>query len=249
MAELVVMFPDLRGEGSLGDFGKSLQQISLPAKTVLVPVLNGGTIRTLTATAKKARANGFEPIIALGKNLSGALITGCLSISVQYPEAAIVRLDTAEHDLSFIKKLAETACELKGMVIGDLCFDQNTLIEGTPDWFAHLKYFPLLYSQFTEGKLSLSCAHGFNSFAPGVMIEVLYDARSIISRAEEISGFPIFWGFDAAMVLAAYQLGIPVEIVPVPAQIVRNRDPQKIAAQLNDTLMICLASLATSGGN
>jgi len=135
------------------------------------------------------------------------------------------------------------------MVIGDLCFDPNTLIEGTPDWFAHLKYFPLLYGQFTEGKLSLSCAHGFNSFAPGVMTKVLHDAILMIGRAEEISGFPIFWGFDAAMVLAAYQLKVSVEIVSVPAQTVRNRDPKKITAQLNDTLMICLASLATSGGN
>lgn len=247
MERLVVLFPDLQGKGSFGDFGRNLKRLNLPEDTVFIPILNGDTRKNLILMQNQARDNGFMPVVSLEKGLLPTLVAGYRTIISRYPLSIVVRIDTAEHDLSFIERLAEEASESNGMVIGDLEFSPKTLIEGTPDWFIHLKVFPLMYGQFSEGKLPLSCAHGFNAFAPGVISGIFDRTIEIIRAAEQEFSSSLPWGFDAAIALAAYQSGVPIKIVYVPAQSVRNRDPEKIAAQFSETLMICRASLIVSG--
>jgi hypothetical protein len=52
----------------------------------------------------------------------------------------------------------------------------------------------------------------------------------------------LVWGFDAAMILAALGNNIPVEVVKVPAEELRDRSREKITRQIEDTLAICCAA-------
>ena len=243
---MMVMFPDLRGEGSLGEFGKTLKELELPAEeTIFVPIVNGTGINlnSIVSSITSLLGERFQPIISSRQGVNVALETGYRKAGEKYPEAIVVRLDTQEHDPNFIGKLTRKAVKIKGMVIGNLQFNQDTLIEGTIDWFAQKWLFPEMYRQFTGGKIPLTCAHGFQVFASGILPRILKIALKIIRIAERENGALLLWGFDGAMTLAAYKLGVPVFISQIPAQIVRNRKAKKIAAQFSSHLKICWASL------
>lgn len=172
-------------------------------------------------------------------------MTGYSKVADDYPERIIVRLDTAEHPIVAIPDLIRTATETRGMVIGDLRFDEATMRTGSVDEFAHLDLFPELYDQTTGGKLKISCAHGFQVFAPGICGRILPLALQIVEKTREKEGKSVAWGFDGAMALGAIACKdiIPVTVFPVQAEKMRDRSREKVASQFSGALKICLAAL------
>jgi len=169
--------------------------------------------------------------ISTGKGVAAAFVTGYKEVVQCYPDAIVVRLDTAEHPVDRIPELIEKVKKVGGMVIGDLSFTKETLIPGTFDRFLHLQLFPALYRALTKNQVAVSCAFGFNVFAPGVCGRILDGALAIMEKAGELLETPMQWGFDGAMVLSALKEGTSVIVHPVPATTVRNRAVEKGLAQ------------------
>ena len=237
--QLVVMFPDHKALGCV-DFVRQITRVVPDA--IVRPILNGLTDTELDAAAMRSEG---DPIIAHGaQGLRSTLSAGYEAIRWHHSHGTlpIVRLDTAEHPPEVIPDLARAAIECRGMAIGDLTFDEHTLREGSVDAFAHLHLFPDLYRQMTGGQLSLSCAHGFQAFAPGVMDRVFEQAMRIVTWASFDASEPIEWGFDGAMALAAVGLGIPIVVQPVRATVLRDRETAKIAQQFRRALQMCPAA-------
>jgi hypothetical protein len=244
-SKVVVMFPDFKGEGCRGVFGKRLLKVCEGA--TLIPVLNGLPKEQLESIVSEVLPK-FKPIVSEAKNLRGALESGYCRVIRNYPECYVVRLDTAEHPPEYIPQLLEVAEQNQGMVIGDLTFDEKTLVPNTMDELVHLDIFPALYGQFSWGKLRISCAHGFQVFAPYKCSRVFAGAERIVGQAERELGSAIGWGFDGAMALSAScsLVPTPVDIVKVPAETVRNRDRKKIAIQFENALRMCLAAVSVA---
>lgn len=234
--KIVVMFPDFKGEGVQGKFGGKI--CSLLFK--LVPILNGlpeGDAKDLSE-----KLEGLFPVISCGKGLLSTLVDGYQYCLNNFPDHTIVRLDTAEHPVEAISTLLNEIEQGADMVIGDLDFSGGShLRESSVDQFAHLDLFPILYGQYTNGKLPLSCAHGFQVFAPGKLAPIFKGAKKIVAEVEENIGH-IEWGFDGAMALSAHMQELNVKIVKVPAETLRDRPRKKIGEQFDRALRMCRAA-------
>lgn len=140
-------------------------------------------------------------------------------------------MDTAEHPIDTIVMLARSARDTCGVVVGDLVFNSDTLLPDTPDYWAHTMVWPSITKML--GLPSLSCAHGFQAFGPGVLprvLEQLVRMSSYITKQEWVAPS---WDLDLGMVLAARLAGVAVNVCSIRAETVRNRSLTKIAAQLN----------------
>ncbi|MEK9184078.1 MAG: hypothetical protein AAB890_03340, partial [Patescibacteria group bacterium] len=209
---IVVMFPDLKGQGVQSSFGGKILHFQPQAK--LIPVLNGLSAGEAQKLSKKLEGL-FFPVTSFGRGLLSTLVDGYQYCLNNFPDHVIVRLDTAEHPVEAIPALLREIERGADMVIGDLDFSKGCfqyLRENSIDEFAHLDLFPALYGQFTRGKLPLSCAHGFQVFAPGKLASIFEEAKNVVAEVEKEVGH-VEWGFDGAMALSAYHLGMNVEIV------------------------------------
>lgn len=243
MDKLVVMFPDYRGEATRHslDFVERVKRVVPNA--VLVPVLNGLSKHNLDKIAVDAAATGFQPVVAAeADGLLDTLVAGYTSVVRSYGGATVVRLDVAEHPPEAMPNLVQEAEARKVMVIGDLAFGPSTFRKGSVDEFAHLDLFPELYRQFTGGRLIISCAHGYQVFAPGTLPKILERAQKIAACAQEIAGEKIKWGFDGAMALGAVAAKVQVVVKPVAAESLRDRPRQKVSQQFRAALSMCLAA-------
>jgi hypothetical protein len=234
---LVITFPDFRGEHSQ-EFGERLA--AAYPEAVIAPILNGPDQAMLRLVAERLEAP-FWPVVVKGQGLLLATLEGYEALTEQFPDHTIVKIDTAEHPIQKIETLAKRAENIAGFVVGDLEFDERTLVTGTPDWYVHLHTFPLLYGLATKGKLSLSCAHGFQAFGPGVCKQALTAAKRILAEIERQWGSMPRFGLDGAMALACSVQGISVERIGIPAITLRNRDAAKIDEQTRAHMQICLA--------
>lgn len=239
---VVVMFPDYRGEGSLGGFGGRI--LTVMPNAIVVPVLNGLPREELRVISSRVSSLLCRPIVAeSAEGLLSTLVQGYREVLTQYgEEATVVRLDTAEHPIASIPGLVQKALDTKGMVIGDLVFGPETLRSESIDEFAHLNLFPELYRQATGGRLSISCAHGFQVFAPLVLPVILPTALKIIELVKAKATGKVEWGFDGAMALGAIAAGVPVSVEGVPATTLRDRPGAKVANQFANALQMCLAA-------
>lgn len=239
---LVVLTPCYMPAGtSWGDFEEFFDRVrtSVPNATV-VPVING--------TDNEARAEelvmsgrelGLAPTYTMSPlKLRGALMAGYKSVARDWSDATIVRLDTAEHPPEYIPRLAARAENISGMVIGDLTFTEDLLPPDSREREAHHVDFPNLYRRACG--VPLSAAHGFQAFAPGIIHRLLRAVRPIYEILDRHESCPT-WGFDAAAVLAARHLNIPVERIEIPGEVARDRSVDKIDLQLANAQNLCAA--------
>jgi hypothetical protein len=237
---LKIVFPDYEGAASSGEFGAQLA--TQYPEAALIPVLNGKNREKLEQIAK-ALTKPFKPLMVTGEGLLAAMFEGYEHIAQESGGETVVKLDTAEHPIEWIKQLAVQAETIKGFVVGDLEFtDPKLLVEGTSDWFAHTHVFPALYAAATRKKLPLSGAHGFQAFGPGVLPVVLARAKDILKEVEQCWGSKPRFGLDGALALSAALQGLPVKRIAIPGSIKRNRPVDKIAEQTDAAIKMCLAS-------
>ena len=157
------------------------------------------------------------------------------------PDATIVRMDSAEHDVAHIGMLAVEA-EEHGAAVAELDFSEGGLVDGTYDYYIHREVFPEMYATATKGKLRLSCAHGFQAFTPDTALAALVVVNILIEEVEAYTGEPMKWGLDAAMAIGVIAADGAVQMLKVPANgPVRNRDRAKINAQLRNHLSLLMA--------
>ena len=153
--ELVIMFPDLRGEGSLGAFGRELQQRYAEDEGVrLVPIINGVNPEELKWISAGLHPKLTPAPVSGGPGLHHALIAGYQHVIASYPNAAIVKMDTNEHPVELVPALVERACACGGMAIGNLTF-APAAVAGSPDEL-FLAVCPTLYATATKGKLKVA---------------------------------------------------------------------------------------------
>lgn len=233
--EIIVLYPDYRGEGTRQGFYRRITSIVPDAR--IIPIFNGLPKEQLEELVLKAAEIGLESTFSDEPGLASALRKGYECCIQRYPAATVVRLDTAEHNPEYIPQLARSANETKGLVVGDLVFDGRQLVENSADELAHLDIFPALYSSFA--KISISCAHGYQALDPAILTSVYDGARRIVETVENKGHQRVTWGFDGAMVLSAAKQNIPVLKMDVPALAVRNRDRTKIADQFSKALLMC----------
>lgn len=242
--ELVIMFPDLGGEGSLGTFGHQLVERYGESEAVhLVPVINGVSDADDRNRIVTGISPLFEPAITTaGEGLVSALVAGYQHVLANYPDAAIVRLDTDEHPIALVPTLVQWAHECHGMAIGNLRVTPELLISGSADALFHAAC-PVLYGTASHRALPLSGVHGFQAFAPGACADVLEAALLMVERANRDGGPPLQWGLDGAMAMGAVAIGTPVYIANILATQPRQRPAEKVADQLNDFIRTVLAAL------
>lgn len=241
--KLVVMYPDYKALGIV-DFTRRIKEVVPDA--IVVPVVNGLSESEFADAERTWWADCVsDDVLVCAREAQGLLSTlqaGYSAIAQTYRDTPIVRLDTAEHPIEEIPRLARAAMDCGGMAIGDLAFDEHTLRKGSVDEFAHRDLFPTLFRETTSGRLAISCAHDFQAFAPGRLAGVFHGASLIRRRVELKKVHPIEWGFDAAMALAAVGLDVPVTVCPVQATTLRDRPRAKIAVQFSRALQMCLAA-------
>jgi hypothetical protein len=230
---LVISFPDFRGQHSQ-EFG-------------IAPILNGPDEAELLHVAERLE-KPFHPVVVKGQGLLPATLEGYEALTSAasggtFNNHTIIKIDTAEHPIEKIGLLAERAEKIGGFVVGDLEFDEKTLVTGTPDWYVHVHTFPLLYGLATKGKLALSCAHGFQAFGPGVCTQALVGIKRIFAEVQLQWGSVPRFGLDGAMAIACSMQNIAVERVGIPAITLRNRDAAKIDEQTRAHMQICMAGM------
>lgn len=212
---------------------------------VLMPILNNAEQALLEEAAGQAQDLGMDPIVSASpQGLLGALREGYdHALRRASPDDIFVRMDTAEHPPESIPRLIKAVEQVKfGVVIGDLDFSNGKLVAGSLDEWVHLQVFPELYGQATRSKLPLSCAHGFQVFNSRATLErTFYRALSIIGEVERELRDHISWGFDGAMAIAASQI-TTVRVEKIPAETLRNREPEKIMSQLAAAMRIVRAA-------
>ncbi len=240
--ELVIMFPDLRGEGATGAFGRELlQRYADDDHTHLIPVINGVGPEELKRISVGLHPK-FKPApVNLGPGQLNTLVAGYRYALARHFDATIVRLDTNEHPVELIPTLVQRVRDHGAMAIGNLRFSPKTIVPGSPDEFFHIVC-RTLYETSTHGALPLSGAHGFQAFAPGVCADVLEAALLMIERANRDGGPPLQWGLCGAMAMGALAIGTPVYLVDLLATQPRNRPAEKVAAQLQDFIRTVLAA-------
>ena len=238
-ATLIIMIPDYLARATISAVREHRGIIydirTLYPNARIMPVLNGERDpEKASEMLDIGESVGLQPIASTHdkRKLVGALMTGYDYVATNFgADEIVIRLDTAEHDIAYIGKLATVAKEY-GAVVGDLDFTNGHLVDGTYDYWIHTRVFPALYEGMTGGKLRLSCAHGFQAYRVGVLREILPQAKLLVERVEKNLAAPLTWGFDGVMaIVATCGLG-GVRILPVPAQSDRNRDVEKIDAQL-----------------
>ena len=214
-------------------------------RLTVVPVLNGDNQGTLLEIAKTTRSSRMLPIVGdhAERKLVGALMSGYARLANNCAaDDVIVRLDTAEHDIAYIGELARQAKE-HGAVVGDLDFSVGGhLVEGTYDRFIHTDVFPELYGAMTDGKLRLSCAHGYQAYRVGILREILPKAKLLVERVEKNLHTTLTWGMDGIMAITAVSALGTIPRILVPAQSDRNRSTDKINAQLGQHCAILKAA-------
>ena len=241
--KLVIMFPDLRGEGATGAFGRELLQCYADDEhTHLIPVINGVELKEIERISYGLHPK-FEPCpFDFGPGQLNALVAGYRYALAHYCKATIVRLDTNEHPVAMIPTLVQRVRDHGGMAIGNVRFSPKTIVPGSPDEFFHVVC-RTLYETATHGALPLSGAHGFQAFAPDVCAEVLEAALLIIERANRDGGPPLGWGLCGAMAMGAVAIGTPVYLADLLATQPRNRPAEKVAAQLQDFIRTVLVAV------
>ncbi len=95
--------------------------------------------------------------------------------------------------------------EIEGLAIGELDFTHGGLVDGTYDQWTHTDVFPTMYKAMTGGKLSLSCAHGFQAITRTALEAVLPFTETLIQETEQATGAPLTWGFDSVMALSCHR--------------------------------------------
>lgn len=232
---LVILFPDLRGVGVTGTFGRTLLETYGRDEHVhLVPVINGIEPEALDRISRSLHPK-FTPAPAnLGPGQLNALRAGYRFVLNQFPGATIVRLDTNEHPIELIPTLAKHARDHDGMAIGNLTYGPDLIIPGSADEL-FLAVCPTLYATATGSALQLSGVHGFQAFTPYVCGDVMEAAEEIVAHANDSgSNQPLTWGYCGAMALGAMGIGTPVHVMDISATQPRNRPPEKVATQLID---------------
>lgn len=241
--ELVILFPDLRGEGATGEFGRQLlQRYADDERTHLVPVINGVEREELRRISASLHPK-FEPCpFTFDPGQLNALVAGYRFVLVNHGDATIVRLDTNEHPIEMIPTLVQTVRDHGGMAIGNLRFGLTTIAPGVLDALFHVVC-RTLYETATHGALPLLGAHGFQAFAPGVCADVLEAALVITDAANRDGGPPLQWGLCGAMAMGADGIGAAVHLIEITATQPRSRPAEKVAAQLNDFIRTVIAAV------
>lgn len=211
-----------------------------PDATVM-PVINGMDSAEMHALADAAATDWLQPLVCTDnkRGMVGACLLAYDTILAEDPEPTIVKLDTGEHDPAYIGAVV-AAAERAGVAVGDLTFTDETLVPGTYDYWIHREVFPTLYGQFSDGRLRLTCAHGFQAYVRpvGMIVDM---AKKIMHEVERELGNPVGWGLDGAMAIAGIA-HTEVEIVPVPAQSKRDRKIDKINDQLGNHMQMLVAA-------
>ena len=244
-----VMIPDYQGKATMAAATHASSIIANILGTyprlMVVPVLNGDDQGKLLDVAKTTRSSRMLPIVGdyVERKLVGALMSGYARLANNCAaDDVVVRLDTAEHNVAHIGELAWQA-EKHGAVVGDLDFSVGGhLVEGTYDWFIHTDVFPELYGAMTEGKLRLSCAHGYQAYRAGVLKEILPMAKLLVERVEKNLNTTLTWGMDGIMAITAVSAFGTIHRMLIPAESDRNRSADKINAQLGQHCAILKAA-------
>lgn len=205
-------------------------------RIIPIPLVNGpGDLKT---AASKVAA-GLYPLVVSreetqGRGLVGVLISGYRHVLENYPDRTVVRADP-DHSLAQVKIVYAAARSRGKMIVGDRDYKERTDLMSPYDYEVHTKLFPKLYGEATDGAVKLSCAHGLQAFGPQVSMQKMLDlAMYVIYRVEQSIGGPMKWGFDGLMALAAWRLGVSVEVIKFPAVEPRFRKDEKAQEQLEN---------------
>lgn len=242
--KMVIMFPDYRAEGSLGEFGQTLlEKYGADGSVVLIPVINGFDDKEQQAQAVGKLSQLLRPIIVDGNpGQLHALRHGYEAVKEGYPLSTVVRMDTNEHPIEMIPVLAHEARACGGMAIANLKFGPGLVTPGSPEEL-FLAACPVLYGKATTNLLPLSGAHGFQAFAPDMLADIYEAAEEIVDRAHTESGPRLRWGLCGAMAMGAVGIDVPVKLIDLEAAKSRNRPAEKIAAQLIDFTRTVIAAV------
>lgn len=256
----IAVLPSYEGKG-IGDLGQKgfLEQLIIKNDDLMIiPVFNGANRDYLNDLVdgfnrkmcqQYPARDGIYPAcsaVACAPGLTTATIVG-YSHALNYlikvsPEdiSCVLKLDPdGEHNPAYIHELADLSEKTQGLIVGDLDLEiGKTVIEGSPDWWTHFHIFPALYESATNGEVSISCGHGFLAFPTSRFLEILNRAIFIYVKAEEKIGKKMEWEWDGTTILAAYSLGIPISVVKIKAQKLRERSLEKNIAQFQQTLVI-----------
>jgi hypothetical protein len=228
--KLAIVVPDLNGEHS-GRYLRSEPCIFAEIKRLypdayIIPALNG-TEGDFSKTEAISRF-GFHPLISspgLACTLNKAYSkTGSVDV--------MVRLDVEEHPARYIGELAERARQIEGVVVGDLEHGEELMPRASFEFFSNSEITPKMFSDATGGKLIISGAHGFCAISRNVLPTLRSQAYRIWCKAGLRSKkAELSWGFDAMIYLSAIGLGVPIEVVRIPATDFRSRERKRILEQ------------------
>jgi hypothetical protein len=228
---LSIVVPDYLGKAWGTGFYENIRK-EHPGAMIII-VLNGFENRSESKEIyDRMNAEGYLPVISEEKGLRAALVYGYQFAHDLKGIEYVIRLDTAEHPISAIKRLLEELEAGADMVIGDL--DLTGLMpEGSVEETFNNLVFPRLY-QATCG-VAISCAHGFQGFRHSAL-------RIILDATSTSNGFPeqeAGWGFDGLALLAARAHDLSVQLIKVRGEVERNRPAGKIVAQYEAALALC----------
>jgi hypothetical protein len=246
--KIVAVVPDLNGEHGYkylcNNTGIYSKLISECRGIEIVPALNGTGRDLMEISEKLAKEPGFRPIVSL-PGLSYALDKAYSKVG---RADVVIRLDVDEHPVASILSLAERARQIKGVVVGDLEHSDLLMPPESFEAFSNNTIMPRIFSDATGGKLLISGAHGFCAIHGPVLSKLRSKATQIWRKVVSTNKGPChIWGYDAMLYLAAIGLGIPIEVVKIPAIEHRNRDRREIMDQKNADVAAIIAAKSVFG--
>lgn len=231
--KIILLYPDLMGEKSLGVFGQELLQLAEQNPETefnFMPIINCGGTQPLYEIKKEVTGKGFKNALTYeGKNgLSRVLLRAYdvfdFELGFEDPETIIVRMNpNGHHPISKIIEIATLAQKESCLAIFER--ELNEKNASPEEILANNQTLPCLYKAMTNGKVCLSNTHGFQAMSVGTLKKIWPHVRNLIPLNNS-------WGMDAVMALSASVAGVKIIQKSYYLEEKRQRGVEKIEEQL-----------------
>lgn len=224
-----VTYPDFAAAGTARGFPARLRA-ALPTAQV-VAVLNGPAV-----SPAPARCIDWLHVLRTAAGFNTACLAG-LTHAADLGADRIVRVDTAEHDLTLLPAML-TALGSADVVVADLTYPPALMPRGTVERVCHDVLLPALTSSASGGAVTLGGAHGLIAWRSGTLRAALPTVRTAL---RQLGTAAPAWAADTALVVAAARAGARVQVMHVPAGTPRHRPAAKCREQVAATAALLTA--------
>ncbi|MBT4935416.1 hypothetical protein HOL21_03580 [Candidatus Woesearchaeota archaeon] len=196
---IVVTYPDHNGDATSRQFYNEILRNA--PDVAVVPILSGSDIKRLLHIQNDTLDKGLHTIVSNEEGVYCKTTAGYEFCRMAFTERIVVRLNPMEHDPRYVPQLAEIVQETRGMALGDFIYEVPCSTDSISESYE---------------MLTISSAQRLKAIHPDVLLPVYVEARKIAEQVFNDNKDDKQIDFDKAMILAAVQQNVPIDVFPIP---------------------------------